>query len=488
MQKLINKLYQSPILSFIIPTLSYCLKKELRDCKTVLDLGCGPSSPLQQCSNIEYSVGVEAFPPYLAESKKKKIHNIYLDKKIEELDFPPNSFDAVIMIEVLEHLPKDKAHLILKRAQKWAKKKIIISSPNGFINQKAIDDNPLQKHLSGWNYQEMHSLGFKVKGLAGLKFLRQEVQGNTMGDDITTSIRFRPRFFWFIIATVSQIITYSFPFLAFELFSVKKKQSLHLAHSKKSLSISTRQHFASNYQNYSLLPSPDIKYAIYSLEIWNTFLSLIPDKKSQIIDFGCGAGTLLRALEDLGYTNLFGIDFIDAIPKGFLKRSTFLYSDLLQSSLESNSFDAVLSTMTIEHLDENLFQEEVSRVLKPGGIALITSVLKSKFSWYFYKNAKGETVIEPSHLKEYRSMEEFRKIFYKNFEVVLLRAPILRYPLIDPILRLLLAATKNTFFKNIIEKNNFFKIIRKLRVPIPGYRSVEIIVKKKIISKITNSN
>ena len=116
----------------IVHKLDYCLQKELKSCDSVLDLGCGPSSPLKNCKNIKYSVGVEAFKPYLDISKKQKIHTNYLPKNILNLDFPKNSFDAVILIEVLEHLTKKDGQKILKLANKWAKKKIIISTPNNF--------------------------------------------------------------------------------------------------------------------------------------------------------------------------------------------------------------------------------------------------------------------------------------------------------------------------------------------------------------------
>jgi ubiquinone/menaquinone biosynthesis C-methylase UbiE len=224
MKNLISKLYHNPAVSFLFPTVVFCLKRELFDCETVLDLGCGPSSPLQFCKNIKYSVGVEIFDQYLKQSKAKKIHKKYLKKNILELDFGKNSFDAVIMIEVLEHLPASLGRKIIKKAEKWAKKKIIITSPNGFINQKAVDNNPWQKHLSGWDYKKMRSMGFKCRGLAGLKILRQEVENDTMGDDLTSSIRLRPRAFWFVIASLSQAIVYRFPSLAFELFSLKLKK------------------------------------------------------------------------------------------------------------------------------------------------------------------------------------------------------------------------------------------------------------------------
>lgn len=223
-KRIVGKLHQNKLLMRIFPTLDYCLQNALKDCATVLDLGCGPSSPLQYCKNVKRSVGVEAFEPYLVESKKKNIHSEYLNKKIEDLDFSDNSFDAVIMIEVLEHLPEELGFEILKKAEKWARKKIIVSSPNGFISQKELDNNPLQKHLSGWSFEKMKNGGFEVKGLAGFKFLRREVQDDIMGDDLLTSIKFKPRVFWFLIATISQLFVYFYPKLAFELFSIKHKR------------------------------------------------------------------------------------------------------------------------------------------------------------------------------------------------------------------------------------------------------------------------
>ena len=217
---LITKLYHNKILSCMLHTLVYELKKNLKDCETVLDLWCGPSSPLQYCKNIKHSVWVEAFQPYLERSVEKKIHTEYIQKKLQELEFPDNSFDAVIMIEVIEHLPEELWINIMKKIKKWAKKRVIISSPNGFIPQESIDNNPLQKHLSGWDKQKMEKLWFKCNWLAWLKILRKEVEWNTMWDDLTVSIRFKPKIFWFIISVLSQLFVYYMPSLAFELISV----------------------------------------------------------------------------------------------------------------------------------------------------------------------------------------------------------------------------------------------------------------------------
>ena len=224
--KIINYIYHSKIFETLFPTHVYVLKQELKDCESVLDLGCGPDSPLQYCSNVQHSVGVEAFQPYLEESKKKQIHSEYVSKKIGNLDFEENSFDAVIMLEVIEHLEEQEGLELLKKLEKWARKKVIISTPNGFFPQKVVDNNPMQVHLSGWDIPKIKSLGFnRFKGLAGLKYLRAEIDHDTMGDDLFISIKYKPKFFWFIIATLSQILTYRLPNLAFGLFCVKTKNN-----------------------------------------------------------------------------------------------------------------------------------------------------------------------------------------------------------------------------------------------------------------------
>lgn len=213
--------------SFLYPIfhkLEYCLQQELKDCRTVLDLGCGPSSPLKHVPWIKSSTGVEIHKPYLVKSKKDKIHTKYINGNIEDLKFTNKSFDAVLLIEVIEHLTVNNGLAMIKKAEKWAKKKVIITSPNGFLSQTIVDNNPYQKHLSGWDYNKLKSLGYISHGLAGFKIFRHQVDSDTMGNSFLVSIRYKPKLFWFIVALFSQLVSYHLPQLAFGLFSVKKNE------------------------------------------------------------------------------------------------------------------------------------------------------------------------------------------------------------------------------------------------------------------------
>jgi len=190
---------------------SELLKKELSGFASVLDLGCGFNSLLQYCNKL-FSVGVESFEPYLEKSKEKKIHNEYIKADIRKIDFGKKSFDAIIALEVIEHLTKEEGYELIRKMEKWARKKIIISTPNGYIWQNGYDNNPLQEHKSGWSVEELEKLGFRVKGISGWKKLR----------GYKGSIRYEPNFFWKIISDLTRLIVYYCPKLAFQLFCVKE--------------------------------------------------------------------------------------------------------------------------------------------------------------------------------------------------------------------------------------------------------------------------
>jgi SAM-dependent methyltransferase len=187
------------------------VEQELKGYESVLDLGCGGNSPLQACK-VPYLVGVDVFTPYLEESSKKAIHSEYIKADVRTVEFQNKSFDGVFAIEILEHLTKDEGSELLEKMSLWARKKVIITTPNGYILQEKFDDNPYQVHKSGWTVSELQRCGFKVHGMNSWKFLR-----GSRG-----IVKLKPAVFWEAFSILMQPIAYYCPRWAFQLLAVKK--------------------------------------------------------------------------------------------------------------------------------------------------------------------------------------------------------------------------------------------------------------------------
>ena len=190
------------------------LNKEVGDSKTLLDLGCGYPSPIKSFSSRLYSVGVDLFEPSINKSKADRIHNEY--KKLSVLDavneFPEKSFDCVLASDLIEHLTKEDGNKLINDMEKLASKKVIIFTPNGFLDQPAHSGNDHQKHLSGWSVDEMRERGYKVIGINGWKPLRKEF----------SLFRFKPMLLWLLISDITQVFVKRFPKQAFAILCVKK--------------------------------------------------------------------------------------------------------------------------------------------------------------------------------------------------------------------------------------------------------------------------
>ena len=195
----------------LFPDLTIRMRDELAGVDTLLDLGCGHHSPLQHC-DIPLTVGVELFEPSLQESKRKGIHSQYIKADITRIEFQPESFDAVIAVEVLEHLTKEEGPELLRRMEKWARQKVIITTPNGYLWQNPYEGNPLQEHRSGWSPGELRKFGFRVYGTNGWKWLR----------GYKTELKYKPAWLWVRISDLTQKVTYRCPGLAYQLLAIRR--------------------------------------------------------------------------------------------------------------------------------------------------------------------------------------------------------------------------------------------------------------------------
>lgn len=93
--------------------------------ETVLDLGCGDGKITNRISR-HYSV-------WAADISVQELSKVSSDLRVccsaEYIPFKDASFDLVLATELLEHIPDQQYHTVLKEIQRVAKKYILISIP-----------------------------------------------------------------------------------------------------------------------------------------------------------------------------------------------------------------------------------------------------------------------------------------------------------------------------------------------------------------------
>ncbi len=209
-QNLIARIYKLFKINFVD-----LLEKIISDCDTVLDLGCGSNSPIGKLRKKKmFTLGVDIFEKYIDISKKKKIHDDYLLLNILNIDkkISINSFDCVLLLDVVEHLEKMEAIQLIKKAEKIAKKKVIISTPNEYLHQSEYSNNIYQIHKSGWDFKIFKKLNFKIYGVNGLKFIKSEM----------SKIKYKPLTVWYQISMFSNLFVKRFPQSAYQFLCIKK--------------------------------------------------------------------------------------------------------------------------------------------------------------------------------------------------------------------------------------------------------------------------
>lgn len=189
------------------------LKWSLCGCDSILDVGCGASSPLEYACRNKVTEGIDGFYASIAQSKKNKIHDSYRIDDIRRLGqlYAPKSYDAVIALDVVEHLTRKEGFQLISDMEAIARKKVVVMTPNGFYRQEDIDGNNLQIHRSGWSVSDFQNLHFRTFGIRGLKWLRHE----------HATLRFKPWFYWGLVSFVSEPILMMFPALSYQIFAVK---------------------------------------------------------------------------------------------------------------------------------------------------------------------------------------------------------------------------------------------------------------------------
>ena len=192
------------------------LKHDLADCNSILELGCGSYSPLLKIGYGFKTDALDIFQPYV--DKHNAAHNFRKcwQADICNMEWPAeNSYDAVVIFDVMEHLPRpfvENGNYLFKNMERCARKKVICFTPNGFIENDLVDDDPWQEHISAWMPEDYIKRGYKVRGATGFRFLF----------GVGSRHKYRPYWLFAHLGLLSVALVHYWPGAAWHSYAVKE--------------------------------------------------------------------------------------------------------------------------------------------------------------------------------------------------------------------------------------------------------------------------
>jgi SAM-dependent methyltransferase len=218
----------------------------------------------------------------------------------------------------------------------------------------------------------------------------------------------------------------------------------------------------------------------YVDEIPSILSTLLDEKKWHIsADLGCGDGALIAAMHNHGYLDdklLYAVDASDSrmdLVREISPNINCIVGDACDTKIEDGSIDLLISTQVIEHVaSDRDMVEEMYRLLKDDGSLYLTTIIKRKWAWYFYR-CNGKWTLDPTHVREYNEEHDLLDILSDHgFDVLINQKTLESRPILDAVLRRIHASRD-------VYKSPFLKPLRKIRIPIPGYYQWELVCQKK---------
>lgn len=196
------------------------------------------------------------------------------------------------------------------------------------------------------------------------------------------------------------------------------------------------------------------------------------------LDMGCGDGILLSMLQDVydGSWGLVGFEVSERRAEAARNRGHQVVVDENGTvPLGPASFDLVISTHVIEHAaDDRTYAAELRRMVRPGGFIYIETPVKLPGAWYFRRNPQAGWVLDPTHVREYRSAAAVNEVLTSvGLAVVDEDLTPIRFPLAAAELlgRRILNARRPPQTQRLTG-------LRAVQVPIPRYRQQAVLAQR----------
>jgi SAM-dependent methyltransferase len=124
--------------------------------------------------------GCDGHLPNVEMARRNGAYGDVVHTRFPPLPYEDRSFDTVLLMEIIEHLPPPQASELIEEAKRIARKQVIMSTPNYPCyrggHETITGYNDLDAHLSYMSRRQLRSLGFTLYG-AGVRPLPRAIRG-----------------------------------------------------------------------------------------------------------------------------------------------------------------------------------------------------------------------------------------------------------------------------------------------------------------------
>jgi 2-polyprenyl-3-methyl-5-hydroxy-6-metoxy-1,4-benzoquinol methylase len=143
---------------------------------------------------------------------------------------------------------------------------------------------------------------------------------------------------------------------------------------------------------------------------------ILAGRKGRLLDLGCGEGQLLEAIRaNYPDWDLSGFE-VSEVRAEVARRRGFDVSVDTQGVVQfpAGSFHVVASTHVIEHVpDDHEYAAQLRRMVSSEGFVYLETPVRLRGAWYFRRNPQAGWVLDPTHVREYRSAAEVDAVLDK---------------------------------------------------------------------------
>jgi SAM-dependent methyltransferase len=156
------------------------IKSYLNDDDVILDLCCGIGFSTSEVVPKK-TVCVDIFRKYLIEYQSKNPDLIFLNFDVEKTKevFLENSFDVVMCIDGVEHLPEERAIQLIETMESISRDRVIIFTPESKF-EDMVQNNPHNAwNISGGDVYQKHRCGFFRQFFINRGYFYEEIDPGT---------------------------------------------------------------------------------------------------------------------------------------------------------------------------------------------------------------------------------------------------------------------------------------------------------------------